>query len=493
MRVRNPILAAVHVTLLSFSTLIAPAAKAEIIWGVNGHPLMSYPGISFEAQLDYVRELGMKSYRVNVSELSQIEPLRRLGGAAAMRGITILPVLTPGLDLDHATPEALQHKAYDFSFALVSSLKGQMPVWELGNELENYAIVKPCEMLDNGTQYNCSWGPAGGNSALDYFGPRWSKVSAVLKGLSEGTHAADPNARRAMGSAGWGHVGMFERLKADGIDWDISVWHMYGEDPEWAFKLLSQYGKPIWVTEFNNPSGSEQGEEGQAQGLRRAMARLSELRARYHVEAAQIYELLDEAYWGEGYEAHMGLVSLERTEAGGWRAAKRKQAFEAVKEQIQESGGHAISPARNCSLYDLSASASAARSVVSYAYCLVLDRAPDGGGLQSYALRLESEMTVRQLLLELLNSDEFVRLHKAGDLSDTDYAALLYRVLLNREPRNAELKGLPPANSSPSWRVQLQSELLISPEFRSVHPDMFPSGRRAAIEGSSASDGALRQ
>ena len=460
---------------------------------MNGHPVVNYPGVSFEQQLDYVRELGMKSYRVNVSELNQIEPLRRLVDAAAARGITILPVLTPELDLDHETPEALQHKAYDFAVALVSSFKGQMPVWELGNELENYAIVKPCDMLDNGTQYNCSWGPAGGNSALDYFGPSWSKVSAVLKGLSEGTHATDPNVRRAIGSAGWGHVGMFERLKADGIDWDISVWHMYGADPEWAFKLLAQYGKPIWVTEFDNPAGSEQSEERQAQGLRRAMARLSELHARYHVEAAQIYELLDEPYLGEDFEAHMGLVGLEGTKAGGWRAGERKPAFEAVKEQIRESSSHAISPERNCSLYDLSAAASAARSVVSYAYCLVLNRGPDGDGLRSYTLRLESDMTVRQFLLELLNSDEFVRLHKAGDLSDADYAALLYRVLLNREPHSAELKGLLPSNSSPSWRVQLRSELLTSPEFRSLHPDLFPSGRQAGIEGSRASDGALRQ
>lgn len=493
MRVRSPILAAVRLALLSFSTLAAPSVKAEIIWGVNGHPLMSYPGVSFEQQLDYVRELGMKSYRVDVSELSQTEALRRLIDLATARGITILPVLTPGLDLDHEAPEALQHKSYDFAFALVAGFKGQIPVWELSNEIENYAIVKPCEMLDNGTQYNCSWGPAGGNSALDYFGPRWSKVSAVLKGLSEGAHAADPDVRRAIGSAGWGHVGMFERLKADGIDWDISVWHVYGQDPEWAFKLLAQYGRPIWVTEFNNPSGSAQGEEQQARGLRRTMARLSELGARYHVEAAQIYELLDEAYWGESFEAHMGLVGLERTEAGGWRAGKRKPAFGAVEEQIRESSSHAVSAARNCSLYDLNPSVPDARAVVSYAYCLVLDRTPDGGGLESYAQRLESDMTVRQLLLELLNSDEFVRLRKAADLSAADYAALLCRVLLDREPREADLKGLLPATSSPTWRAQLQSELLASPEFRRLHPDLFPAGRQAVIEGSNANAGILRQ
>ena len=26
------------------------------------------------------------------------------------------------------------------------------------------------------------------------------------------------------------------RMAQDGIRWDISVWHMYGSDPEWAFR-----------------------------------------------------------------------------------------------------------------------------------------------------------------------------------------------------------------------------------------------------------------
>ena len=121
-------------------------------------------------------------------------------------------------------------------------------------------------MRDDGVQYNCAWGPAGGVGPLEYYGPRWRKVSAVLKGLSDGTTAVDPAIRKAMGTAGWGHLGAFARMQQDGIRWDISVWHMYGSDPEWAFKTLAGFKRPIWVTEFNHPGA------GSARARRRPTA-----------------------------------------------------------------------------------------------------------------------------------------------------------------------------------------------------------------------------
>src|SRR5258706_11265692 len=136
-------------------------------------------------------------------------------------------------------------------------------------------------MKRDGSQYNCTWVPAGGGGELDYYPPLWHKVSAVLLGLSEGTKKADPSAQRGIGTAGWGHTGAFLRLKNDGVDWDISVWHMYGEDPEWAFKILAPLGKPIGVTEFNHPHGSSGDDTSQADGLRHTMSRLLELSQSY--------------------------------------------------------------------------------------------------------------------------------------------------------------------------------------------------------------------
>lgn len=317
--------------------LTSSPAAADLTWGINGHPLTSYPGVTAQQQLELIRDLGTRSYRLDVSQTDQIPRLKELTKQARALGLTVLPVLIPPVDLNRDSTEMLYRKAYNFSHTIVNVLAHQIPVWELGNELENYAIIKSCELRDDGTVYPCEWGPAGGVGPLEYYGPRLAKVVAVLRGLLDGTRSADPSAKRAIGSAGWGHTGVFGRYRDAGLDWDISVWHMYGQDPEWAFKIISQFGKPIWVTEFNHDKGSQtDGEVGQAVGLVKTMRRLRDLAPKYRVEAAHIYELLDETYWSPNYEAYMGVVNLERIPGGGWRLGTRKAGFGAVQALIND-------------------------------------------------------------------------------------------------------------------------------------------------------------
>ena len=312
---------------------------ADLLWGVNGHPLTSYPGISIETQLDLVARAGLRSYRVDVTNVDQVERLAGLVAAARSRGIEVLPILIPPADLDKQGEAELYAEGEAFARAFLTRLGREVPVWELGNELEIYALLKPCERRDDGSVYPCDWGIAGGVGELDYSGPRVAKIAALLRGLSEGTHAVAPGVRRAIGSAGWGHLGIFGRLRKAGVAWDISVWHMYGQDPEWAFKSLAALGHPIWVTEFNFPEGSSRdGEARQAQGLVGAMDRLRALAPLYHVEAAQIYELLDEAYWAPSFEASMGLVRLVAAPGGGWIVGGRKAAFDAVADAVASAG-----------------------------------------------------------------------------------------------------------------------------------------------------------
>ncbi|MGU3496010.1 glycosyl hydrolase [Xanthobacteraceae bacterium A53D] len=313
-----------------------PARAADLIWGATGHPLVSYSGVSIETQLDLVHSLGMGSYRVDVYRPGELERLSKIVEAGKLRGVEILPVLIPLVDYAQQSEAELYAAGYDLAHLYVSALGTQVAVWELGNEAEIYALIRPCEMRDDGTKYPCEWGIAGGVGVLDYYGPRYVKVAAMLRGLSEGARAANPTVRRAMGTAGWGHLGFFERIKADGIAWDITVWHMYGGDPEKALKVLAKYGKPIWITELNHPLGSQKGEQAQADGLKEQMIRLRQLQEPYGIEAAHIYELLDEPYWEPSYEAYMGLVNLRRNPPDGWAVDKKKPAYFAVKEVIAD-------------------------------------------------------------------------------------------------------------------------------------------------------------
>jgi hypothetical protein len=449
---------------------------SELEWGVNGHPITAYPGVSIEDQLDLVGELGMTSYRVNVSHAEHASALADVVEAATARGITILPVLTPGLDLDSGTPESLSRAAREFAHALASRFGDAVPVWELGNELENYAIIQPCERRDDGATYPCEWGPAGGVDALDYYGARWAKVSAVLKGLSEGVNAADPDLLTAMGTAGWGHVGAFERMRADGIDWDISVWHLYGDDPEWAFEILAEYARPIWVTEVNHPYGSQNGEEAQADGLRRIMARLAELSDRYDVEAAHVYQLLDEPYWAPSFEAVMGLVTMKQVGDGAWVPDERKPAFHAVADAIA-----ALAPAGGCEAETLSASADPAVRMAASAHCRLLGRSATGLELMRWmtALRRGDEPTA--LYAELLRAPEFqTRLLDA--LKPAEIVALVFRTMLDREPDGQGLDAYAAQLADGSLdRDGLLIATLLSSEFARLHPDLFveSAARRA--------------
>ena len=329
-------------SLIVAAGLLLPTSApmcGEVIWGANGHPLVSYPGVPIEDQLDLLKDLGMKSYRVDVYRMETIPDLERIIDEAELRDLEVLPILIPPVNLEKDDEEKLYETSRAFASTFVRHFGERVAVWELGNEMEIFALIKPCEMQDDGKQYPCEWGIAGGVGPLDYYGPRYVKVAAVLRGLSEGVRDASPTARRAIGTAGWGHLGIFERLRNDGVPWDITVWHMYGGNPVEEFKALATYGKPIWVTEMNHPYGSQKGEREQAYGLGRLMKCLDAVSETYKIEAVHIYELLDEPYWAPDYEAYMGLVQLVPTPGGGYSIGARKPAYDVAKQIIAEGAG----------------------------------------------------------------------------------------------------------------------------------------------------------
>lgn len=312
-------------------------ATRDLRWGVNGHPFTAYPGISYEAQLDLAVSLGFRHYRVNTREDGSMEGMDALLPLAAARGVTILPIIHPPANMDRDTPKTLYDSGYELGRRMAERYRGRVPVWEISNELENYAIIQPCEMRDDGTKYPCEWGPAGGVGVLDYFGPRWVKVSAILKGLSEGVAAGDNRARRAMGTAGWGHVGAFDRFRADGLEWDITVWHAYEPISQQFLTHLASFGKPIWITEFNAGGGGLASPEENARRLTESIAEFRRIRTQYRVEAAYLYELFDEPYWSDS-EARMGIVGLDSVK-DGWRIGAVKPAGEAVRAAIRRNNG----------------------------------------------------------------------------------------------------------------------------------------------------------
>ncbi|RJT29445.1 DUF4214 domain-containing protein [Mesorhizobium waimense] len=485
--------------------LTGPSA-ADLLWGVNGHPFNAYPGISIEQQIDYIHDLGMKSYRVNISSVDSASKLAELIKAGKARGVQILPVITPELDLDHGTVDELYAQAYRLASTLVSRFRDDIRVWELGNEMENYAILLPCEIQDDGAQYNCSWGPAGGIETSDYFSPRWAKVSAVLRGLSDATIAVDPTIRKAMGTAGWGHRAAFTRMQRDGVRWDISVWHLYEGDPEEAFKFLATFGKPIWLTEFNYSGGSQKGEKQQAEGLLQTMMLLRKYQSPYGVQAAFIYELLDEPYWAPSYEAFMGLVRLKKRDDGLWAPSGQKPAYDAVKKVIADGNADSVSPTvsttspplpdqtsapslaaadtgRPCSLDAFDKSVFNHANQIAYAYCLILHRLPSPIEQWNSVVAMKKDPSIVPTLMQILHSVEFRTDNLPAEPENVEYVTILYRLLLGRDPDNNGLSVyVSRLNSGETSGEQIMAELIHSYEFRSRHTMLFSSDPQQAVQ-----------
>jgi hypothetical protein len=437
---------------------------------VNGHPFAAYPGVPYAQQLDLVAALGGKSYRVDISSIDTVPALADLVALARNRGMQILPVLTPAIDLDKDTPQIIYAKTFNFAVTLASRFKGDVRVWELGNELENYAILKPCEVQDDGAVYPCTYGPAGGVTALEYVGARWQKVSAYLKGLSDGIVSVDPLLKKAIGTAGWGHFGAFNRMQADGIAWDISVWHSYRVEEDSSFERLAAFKKPIWVTEFNHPNGSfNDGVTGQADGLRTMILSLRSQLARYKIEAVFFYELLDQPYWTD-VEGHFGLVA--QTKSGtGWVVGEKKPAFEMVRQTIKSAR---TPPSGGCDMKKFLNVEVTAATKVAYSYCLVFLHEPDGQGLNDYAREIARGMSADALVVGLTQADWFSELHNPESRSDNDYVDWAYQMLLGRRADGAGMEAFARSLRDGSTnRRKLLAGLIASDEFKARHALLF--------------------
>jgi hypothetical protein len=448
------------------------ARAADLLWGVNGHPFTAYPGVTFQRQLDLIKDLGMKSYRVNVSSTESVRGLADLAALGRERGIDILPVLTPGLDLKLESAEALYAKAFNFSVTLVSALKHVIKTWELGNELENFAILQPCETQDDGKQYPCANGTASGVGILEYHGARWKKVSAVLKGMSDGVVSVDPKLRKAVGTAGWGHVGAFQRMEQDGIKWDISVWHAYQKDPEWILERLANFKRPIWITEFNHPQGSRDGADAQAQGIKALMEQFRQWQGRYNIEAAFVYELLDEPYWAPDFEAVMGLVTQVKSDSGhGWIDSDKKPAYEAVKASIAQ--GNTVVQ-RACRLDAFKSQDAKPARQVEYAYCLLLGRGVDGQGMSDWGHRIVNGMPLKTFMLALVDSEEFSQQYLRSTVSNREFVMVAFDMLLSRKPDGGGLHSyLTELGRGTMRRRDVIDGIIGSSEFRTQHPLLF--------------------
>jgi hypothetical protein len=325
----------------AFLLALAPAARA-VQFGANGH--FWYTATSLDGQMQLLNQMGMTEYRIDVHDPSEFGELHAVIDAANRHGITVLPTLhCSSLQLSRdrnnqvETTGSAYQKTYAMAQAFAAEFKGQIPAWELDNELEPNALAYSGDTLDTPIDYHDgspliyvwpnNWGDPGGESPDDYVASRFNVVQAALQGYSDGVHAADPSALRIVNATG-SHYGFLQRLNAANVvQYELTGYHLYATDSQGGIiGIGDQYGsyishvaalgKPIWLTEFNRVQGTGDGNEAaQAVTVPHMAQDLVSSGSQYNVQKAYVYELLDQTSPStnpgpDNYEKHMGLYHV---------------------------------------------------------------------------------------------------------------------------------------------------------------------------------------
>jgi hypothetical protein len=146
-----------------------------------------------------------------------------------------------------------------------------------------------------------------------------------------------------------------------------------------------------------------------------------------------------------------------------------------IFSQINTPAVTARKVTRRCDLGGFDKEDGRPANLVSYGYCVILGHLPDDAQARKLSNAVGKGQTSADMLLALLNSDEFANAYATADLDDRLYIALLYRLLVGREPDGGGLSSfLAQLEGKTLTRADLGRIMIGSSEFRMKHPLLFP-------------------
>lgn len=222
-----------------------------------------------------------------------------------LHGIALWP--DSGLD-----EEANYRRGYAAAYADAKKYKGKFRYYEPSNELDNWTGVL-----------------GDGGSRIQYNPLRYARARGFIKGLIEGIHDADPAAKVIIDDAGWCHYGFLNALWDDGVRWDITAFHWYSDQGSIeksgcrnanVAAIHAAFGRPVWITEFNLRSSLSRDDPiARSTWITQFVAQVRAVAPRYNIQAAFVYELLDEPS-AKGGEAFYGIFDKDGYAKADWRA-----------------------------------------------------------------------------------------------------------------------------------------------------------------------------
>jgi hypothetical protein len=293
----------------------------------------SGPGLA--RQLDYLNRLGATHYRIDLGPDSagRVAPaFDGILGAAAARGIEILPVLVAHPDWN-ASLTANYRRGHAMGFNFAAKYRGRFTHVEAGNELD----IQVLRFTTDSSVSPARRGYPDGSSLGHYVDTLLGKATSFLGGMTDGIHQGAPGTEVII-DAGWRHYGFLEALHRDGVAFDVYGYHWYSEMGDFAAEVLPHLPDPekeIWITEANRRNtGKGYNDPLEQAGWIARFAR--EVSAIPRVKALFVYELYEERAFGETEgESYYGIVGCSDPTCSGPKTLK--PGFHAYRDAIRGS------------------------------------------------------------------------------------------------------------------------------------------------------------
>lgn len=304
-----------------FLALSAPAysetqghSEQAFLWGVVGHNDRpdrgrSYPYnfFSVSEQMDMAQAAGLNAYRAGC----RAETCEKLIEETEKRGMVFLRSIEMRPDAK-LTPEENYRRGYNHGFKEAQNYAGRIKYYEASNELDNWT-----KMVGDGS-HKVMYNPF-----------RYKMAREFLRGLVDGIHAGDKEARVLIDNAGWCHYGFLKALWADGVRWDITAFHWYSDQGNIEragcqaaniAEIHASFGKPVWITEYNyRPKKDGYDQEEAEKWVAAFINQIKTIAPKYNIQAAFIYELFDEPD-ERGNEKYYGIIKEGGERKKTWHA-----------------------------------------------------------------------------------------------------------------------------------------------------------------------------
>lgn len=277
-------------------------------WGVSvkPYPFRESNETFLPQQLEVAKKLGVDTIRVDYTVAN--DAINQLAVAEAKKyGIKIIFIIDFG-PKDIYTDTNLKSNAYDYVKYIVEKYKGDVEIWQLGNEVASVALADEHRH---------------GIAISDYPEDKYAAVSTWLKAAAKAVRDTDPKAKILLTDQ-WVHTGFFERFIKEQGDFDILGWNWFsdmGTDMNnvhidqkqgQVYRLMTtikSFKKTFWLMEVNRRYGARDGKEDEQAEFIQTMADYAAREPA--ISGFFVFNLVGDQ-WASAYQQDYGLVKADR-------------------------------------------------------------------------------------------------------------------------------------------------------------------------------------